>query len=227
MTNAIAITRGCGTRKKGGIYFETGLQPGGSPLEDFIIDPPIRVNDWNLSAVGVQLIERNGVTHIIDWVGSKFYPNVADFLEEVRGFGLSRRLSSSLAFNRLTPQSRILLVHSRAWVSNFRDFQTWHCPKSIAGHHPSIIGHEPEDHKRMCAGIWWEDIEQGIDQGDSRTVRREMPSFSYEARRRSDGVKPDYAPAIFASFPCSRIKCQGISRVATEAWRVDVVKIKQ
>ena len=80
-TGAIAVRRGCGTRKKGGIYFETGLGSYGKPLEHFIIDPPILVNDWSLSPLGVQLVERDGVTHIVDWVGSEHYPNVADYLE--------------------------------------------------------------------------------------------------------------------------------------------------
>lgn len=79
---AIPVVRGCGTRKKNAIYFECGLSPYGQPLEYFIIDPPVLIDDWNLSRVGVQLIERNGITHIIDWVGSEHYPNPADCLEE-------------------------------------------------------------------------------------------------------------------------------------------------
>lgn len=52
--------------------------PVSQPLH-FLCDPPVLVDDWHLSPVGVQLIERNGITHIIDWVGSMYYPNVADF----------------------------------------------------------------------------------------------------------------------------------------------------
>jgi hypothetical protein len=204
-SSAIAIRRGCGTRKKGGIYFETGLSPYGHPLEYFIIDPPIPVDGWNLSPLGVQLIERDGVTHIIDWVGSEHYPNVADFLEEVRRFGLSRRLSRNLDFSRITSQTRILLVHARAWVENFHEYKNWVCPKGYAHHTPAILPHEIEDNQRMCAGVWWQDLEQGTLQDETGIVHREMPSFTYTAHKRPEHITPQYRPAIFASFPCSRL----------------------
>ncbi|MBW4554196.1 MAG: hypothetical protein KME35_24300 [Aphanocapsa sp. GSE-SYN-MK-11-07L] len=223
---AIAVTRGCGTRKQGGIYFETGLSPYGQTLEYFIADPPILVDNWNLSAVGVQLIERQGVTHIVDWVGSKHYPNVADYLEEVRRFGLSRRLAKTLDFSRLTKQTRILLVHARAWVENFTEYRAWTCPKDLAHHLPDVLRQEPEADKRMCAGVWWQDIEGGISQtGDPLQVKREMPSFSYSGRCRPEGVKPQYRPAIFASFPCSRlvvVKGQGFEESYQRASRAQV-----
>jgi hypothetical protein len=204
-TGAIAVPRGCGTRKKGGIYFETGLSPYGQPLEYFIVDPPVLLDGWDLSSVGVQLIERDGITHILDWVGSKHYPNVADYLEEVRRFGLSRRLSKTLDFSRITSQTRILLVHARAWIDNFQEYQTWDCPKEYPFHTPEVLPHEPEDHKRMCAGVWWQDIEQGVPQEGDRLVRRELPSFTYYGHCRPEGVTPQHRPAIFASFPCTRL----------------------
>lgn len=60
----------------------------------------------------------------------------------------------------------------------------------------------------MCAGVWWRDVELGIEpktKYDEREVERIMPSFSYLARRKPDLVKPTYRSAIFASFPCSRL----------------------
>jgi len=211
--SAIPVQRGCGTRKSGGVYFETGLDPNGQPIEYFLCDPPILVDDWHLSAVGVQFIERDGITHILDWVGAKHYPNVADFLEEVKRFGLSRRLSSSLDFSRISARTRILLVHQRAWINNFQDYKTWNCPKNLPGHHPEVLTQEPETSKRMCAGVWWGDIEGGTTPkakrldgvGSDRDVERQMPSFSYLAQKRPETVKPQYRPAIFASFPCSRL----------------------
>lgn len=60
--NAIPVTRGCSPRKSGGVYFETGISDKGQPVEYFLCDPPVPVDDWHLSPVGVQLIERNGIT---------------------------------------------------------------------------------------------------------------------------------------------------------------------
>lgn len=210
---AIPVTRGCGSRKPSGIYFESGLSPSGQPVEYFLCDPPVLVDDWHLSPVGVQLIERNGITHIVDWVGRMHYPNVADFVEEVRRFGLSRRLSSKLEFSRISPQTRILLVHQRAWIDNFAEYQTWSCPKQIPGHAIEVLPHEPEARARMCAGVWWEDVEGGIEpktrrfdgEDDERDIERVMPSFTYIARKKPDSVEPKYKNAIFASFPCSRL----------------------
>jgi hypothetical protein len=95
--------RGCGTRVKGGIYAECKLSPFGMPIEHFLIDPPNPIpDDLGLTPVGVKLFERDGVFHILDWVGSAHYKNVADFIEETRNFGASRRLSKSTDFSKLT-----------------------------------------------------------------------------------------------------------------------------
>lgn len=118
---AIAVPRGCGpARDEGGIYAEVGLSPVGLPLSFFLVDPPIPVScaALGLTPVGVTLIEREGVTHVLDWVGSTHYPNVADFVEETLLFGLSRRLPQTLDFARLGPLSRIILVHGRAHIDN-------------------------------------------------------------------------------------------------------------
>ena len=37
--------RGCGDRTPGGLYIESGLGPGGVPLEHFLVDPPLPVPD--------------------------------------------------------------------------------------------------------------------------------------------------------------------------------------
>ncbi len=80
---AIPATRGCGKRKPGGCYAEVGMSPNGKPVEYFLCDPPVLLDGWKVSSVGVQLIEVNGVHHILDVVGQQHYPGVADFVEEV------------------------------------------------------------------------------------------------------------------------------------------------
>jgi hypothetical protein len=200
---AIAVPRGCGERVSGGIYAECGFSPLGAPLEDFLMDPPIQIPaGLNLSAIGVQLVERTepdgrSVWHIFDWVGECHYPNVADFLEELRRFGMSRRLPSTLDFSKITPESRHILVHARAWVENCAEYRKWICPQRIPHHAPG------EDFQGCCAGVWWRDIEQRSFEG--KLILREMPSFSYWGYSRPEGIEPEYRPAFFASFPISRI----------------------
>lgn len=64
--------RGCGYRQPGGAYFAVPLAPGGRPVEEFLIDPPVVVEDaarLSLTSVGVAVFERDGVTHLVDIVG--------------------------------------------------------------------------------------------------------------------------------------------------------------
>lgn len=60
------------------------------------------------------------VTHVFDIVGQEYYPNVADFLEEARRMGVSRRmeLEDARQYARLSTRSRLMLLHHRAVINN-------------------------------------------------------------------------------------------------------------
>jgi hypothetical protein len=118
---ATGVRRGCGSRKKGGVYAESALVPGGSPLDFFIVDAPQPYG--KAKAVGVDLVEIDGVVHILDRVGSRYYPEPSDIIEEGRAFGFSRRIPHNLEVDRLSPKSRILLVHERGLVANPAEFR--------------------------------------------------------------------------------------------------------
>lgn len=219
------VKRGCGdSRTAGGIYAECPLSPYGVPLEDFLCDPPIVIDtkEMGVTPVGVKLMERNGVWHIIDWIGSTHYPNTADFVEEVRQFGLSRRLPQTLDFKRLTKDSRILTVHSRAWIDNFLPYyeneqdcgklDLDRCPKFLEHHkNLSLFREKGELQKHAgvnfyplepCIRLWYQDLTEGeADTENPRHVVRKMPSFEYKGLTRPEGVEPEYKVAIFASFP--------------------------
>ena len=145
-------TRGCGSRVKGGIYAETMLGPGGTPIEAFLVEPPRPVpDDLGISPIGVKLVEIDGAFHVFDWVGSEHYPHVADFVQELKAMGLSRRLPKTLDFSKLGPESRMFLIHSEAIVAGWekvqkRDADDWVCPK---GEHTT---------PGMCIATWWHDI---------------------------------------------------------------------
>lgn len=217
---AIPVERGCGTRVRSGIYFECGFAPPGQgrPIEDFIFCPPIDLPPGlSVPARGVSLMtDANGVTHIIDRIGLGHYPNVLDFIEEARRFGVSRRLPANLDFSRLTPESRLILVHDRGRILNFSDYGAPPpCPRTPRA--------EPRDearrpHTGFCAGYWRLDIEGGAPLSDDPTaVRRSMPSFAYTGHPRPSGVTPDYQPAVIASFPCSRIVTVAGGKAASNA----------
>lgn len=215
----ITITgeRGCGQRKKGGVYLTVPESPFGSPLENFLIDPPIVVSlaELGIGTRGVHLIERNGVTHVFDVVGRKHYPNVADFIEEARLLGISRRAELP-DYSRLTPQSRLVLIHERAHLQNWAELhvamsepesQAFNCPSHI----PAIY-EEHRQQKAMCAGLWWHDVEQMQSEPDGQKgcrvqgVRTLPCGGTYTGWRAACNFFPEYHHAIFASFPIGAIE---------------------
>lgn len=208
--------RGCGSsRSPGGVYACCGLSEDGDPIEDFIIDPPIRM-DFKMLGItprGTTLYaDPGGVYHIFDWIGSSHYPNVADYVEETKRLGASRRLNPKLDFSKLTKDSQMFLIHSRAWVSNTREYLDWCCPTDLPDHPPRT---KPEDDIEVvplldglcCAGVWWEDVEGGtLVFGNQRNVIRTMPAFHYHARCRPEGIEPLYQPALFMRLPIQSIQ---------------------
>lgn len=226
-----AKARGCGSRKVGGIYLTVPLaKEGGATIESLLVDPPsvIDPNRVGLSAIGVQTIERGGVSHVLDWVGSENYPNVADFVEEARRMGISRRISKTFDFYKLTPKSRLFLVHQRAYVQNSKAYYeayqdergepvVWKCPKFIPHHqHPAsqteLFG-KVLDYVECCAGVWWHDIDGGEAVLDPafpyRSVERTVGSTTYFGLRRPDCFDkegPEYLPAVFMSVGIPKIE---------------------
>jgi hypothetical protein len=59
--------RGCGYRQPGAAYLAVPLGPGGRLVEEFLIDPPVVVDDpaaLGLTSVGTAMIERGGIMHV-------------------------------------------------------------------------------------------------------------------------------------------------------------------
>lgn len=143
--------RGCGYRQPGGAYFAVPLGAGGRPLEHFLIDPPVVIEDpssLGLASVGVTLIERDGATHVLDIVGREHYPTVAEFAEEARRLGVSRRAPRTVDFTRITAESRLLLAHPHADIANAVEFLTdVRCPSRVPEH-------LEEGFAEMCARLW-------------------------------------------------------------------------
>lgn len=221
-TVTVPVVRGCGVRKKGGVYAEVPTSPFGQPIENFLIDSPIVVDKaaLGLSEIGVKLIEKAGVYHVFDIVGQEHYPNVADFVEEARRFGVSRRLPTTLDYSLITPQSRLILLHARAFIYNSAEYYQaedaalWTCPKNKVEHgHKTMLTEPPP----MCAGLWWNDIEGGAPHtvnteqprdlaelramGDKNLVKRTCPSFAYNGHSRPATVKPILQPGPVRKFP--------------------------
>lgn len=131
------IVRGCGRRVEGGVYLECGTAPGGAPLEHFFCDPPIPYEPDHKIGVDIQL-GPDGLYHVVDYVGSEHYPWTADFIEEGRCYGFSRRVPRNLDFSKLQHGSRMLFVHARGYLANAKEL------------HPHFI--DPE--LKWRCGLW-------------------------------------------------------------------------
>jgi hypothetical protein len=201
-SSTISPQRACGKRVAAGIYAETRLSPSGRPVESFILCPPkpIDIEDWGLSPLGARLIDIDGIWHIFDIVSKADY-SVADYVEETRAKGASRRLSSKLAFSKLSESSLLILIHEQAIIENYNEYPQppiLNCPLDI---HLSQLG-------EMCAGLWWHDIpaDELQSQTESSWQYRSLPGgVTYAAHARPDGVVPIYHYAIFMSLPITNL----------------------
>lgn len=119
-----ATIRGCGTRKEGGAYLCLGVGPGGTlKVEDLVKDP---ATPWEFEFSRAPKIINNNVYM---WVSANDYPSPWDFVEEMRLFGLSRRVSATFPFEQLTPGVSKLCIIFEKGIPKF-DYQSFE-------HHPS------------------------------------------------------------------------------------------
>lgn len=194
--------RACGRRIAAGIYAETRLSPFGQPIETFIICPPkpIDIAAWGLAPRGARLVEINGIWHVFDIVSKADY-HVADYIEETRCKGASRRLSSKLDFSKLSQESRLVLIHEQAIIENYNEYPqppSISCPRDI--HRDRL--------EEMCAGQWWHDIPASELRSDAEGLRhtRTIPGgVSYIAYPRPEGIIPLYQFGVFLSLPISNL----------------------
>ena len=218
------VPRGCGTRTAGGCYLECGTGYGGRPLEFFLSDPPIPMTCD--AKVGVELIERGGVVHVVDWVGEQHYPNAADFLEEGRRYGFSRRIPRTLDLSRLSAASRILVVHARGLVVNHQalrpfmpepynaayDERGFRKPahKHHCGHLEKTAlpcHHQPDPFKHACTrDLWTLPTATRVEDGTPPRYVRDFASISYEVHPLSlDAPAPETTSALVASLPITNV----------------------
>ncbi len=194
--------RACGKRVAAGVYAETRLSDQGQPIESFILDPPVPVDPaaLGLTAVGPQLIEIDGVWHIFDIVGRKYYHYVADMIEEVRRKGASRRLPRTLDFAKLSPESSLVLIHAKAVIENYEGYPQ---PPAMMCPHLKHLSRLEE----VCAGLWWHDIPEGdLDRVETGFYQRSIPGgVTYRAHPRPEGVQPDYQHGIFMRLPVTNL----------------------
>lgn len=195
-TRAKGGARGCGGgRTAGHIYMECGFPPD-FPLEQFITDLPIPVDTEKLgfAAQGVTLLERNGVFHVVDIIGASHYPSPADFIEEARSMGISRKIPRTAETEKLSRESTLILIHPKAHVKNAPALapyaQAFTCP----------CGHQHQATER-CAGWYWH-LAEADHIGDTRKI----PSGRYSVSPLQAGhPEAELGAAFFMQVPISNL----------------------
>jgi len=222
------VERGCGWPEKSGFYLTIGLSKYGIPAEDFLLDPlrPIPAQ-LNIKPRGLTLIEVEGVTHIVDHIGSSGYANAADWFEELKRFGFHQRVETTLPFHKLDrAKSRYFVTHSRVipvypdipgWYEEFGEAENIISPTCIHSHANHDLMWQGADFSfakwEACVSLLWADLLKGEplqdDEWRIQKVMRKMPSFSYNGYTSNfDNETTEWAPGFFASFPISMM--QGI-----------------
>jgi hypothetical protein len=210
MPALMGVKRGCGdSRTEGAIYLEVSVQSGGLPLEAFLVDPliPVTPEELGLSTLGVTLWDDDdGVTHVLDWVGQVHYPYPADFLEEGRFKGFSRRVSSALEVERLSPQSTILFVHARGYPAHFAALSDyWVSSSKGLQRKCRYAQRRDERHFQVppavaCSRTLW------VDPPGERGGMRTFTDFRYRVHpQRELPVLRSYGSAIIARLPLSNL----------------------
>lgn len=214
------MARRCGSRISGGIYLEVPLSEYGEPLESFICDPAIRLPaDLAVPERGVVLRSgADGRMMLLDYIGENNYPNVADFIEEVRVQGLSRRIPENFDFSTLDSSVLYCAIHRKGYVHNEPWYRQWaleHPLKSTDGvsvetgwpcplHKHTIDG----THEQPCSAVWWHDIKpgHGVPTEVERAVRVEQPEGPpYLALERPKEIVPIYDDAIVLILPVVKL----------------------
>ena len=197
--------RGCGTRDRGGTYLCSGQSLNGQPIESFIMDPAkLWPGEWHR---GFTIVQGRGCNHVAIFISKEDYPSPWSFVEEVRRFGASRKVTPHFPFHLLTPGcSRMLFVHNWGYID--KELHPWgiadrdapldkHCrvandiegwKYTEPGWHPVSEGEE--ENKTACTFFhqdlaWW--LHQQFDTanyvkgpGGSTLYTIKMPGFSFK-----------------------------------------------
>lgn len=197
----------CGPgRHLGGVYLE-GAPTHESPR--VLLDPPIAIDpqQFGLVPLGVSYFkDAQGVTHVLDWVGTGSYPTVQSFLEEGSRLGFSRKVAVTSDLARLGPQSTMMFVHARAYLENPAALAAFapdfHCPCEAA--HPAA---------QSCAG-WHPHLAAPGDRG----VKPLAPG----------APEPRLSPGVFAQVPLGAVSVVGGLALLGEAdqTRLKTIKVR-
>lgn len=177
----------------GGLYACCPTSPLGQPLENFLIDPPIKYLGQPFRVP--QADEKQNRIYL--WVGEDNYPFVSDFIEETRQFGISKRIPIGTDLSKFKPyESRMLFVHPRAYIERLEPVLS--CPKKNPEH---IGGSE------RCLTVLYYLIEaREIKTETGVAYERMIGDTTYTIPRLLPRLGEKYSPGTFMALPFSHFE---------------------
>jgi hypothetical protein len=172
------------------------------------------IGEIGLAAQGVMIREgtsygRPGVWDLWALVGASGYPLVTDFWMEGSHFGFSWKVPKTSPIYLLNQKSRMIFVHSKAYIDNFEPLYKERmglrdCPHDI-GHHNENAGLE------MCFSLLFENVDIPVTKGKRKFYREfpigaNPPVFRYEVGRSPAGFKAEYQMAAFVWAPINAME---------------------
>lgn len=191
--------RGCGSMAYGAVYAELSTSPFGIHISNFVICPVWDLSGLKLSAQGMNIIPRivdgkqdetpdgKPIFDVFDIVGKNHYPYKADFYEEARLFGISRRWPKNTPINQLIPgvsrhylcsMNGVLEEIDHAASAVNAQFSNPKQPQCLTGAHTR----QSWDYGfgATCSAFWWSEMTANdcFKQGDA--WYRNRPSLQYQ-----------------------------------------------
>ena len=177
----------CGKgRTTHGLYVECGqFNHGLMDIEHALLDPPQPYDfaGFGLSKIGVNVLPDG---NIVDWVGEEHYPYPADFIEEARVMGISRKISPQTDLSLVTSRSLLILVHAKAVASQPGHLHHGSCPST------------QHSHGQACAMQHW-----NIPGADDSSTQRHTTQGSYTVYPQASS--PQYQPGVFMVIPITNL----------------------
>src|SRR5262249_47570495 len=183
----------------------------GGRIEMCLLDlpQPVELDALGIAPRGAHLIEKEGVWHVFDVVGQDNYPNVCDVIEEARWLGVSCR-RELLDYSRLTKESRLVLIHQRAFIKNYQEYPKHFTAQEANDFRCPYKRHHIDYLDEMCVDLWCHDVVEGIkpgEEGHHDPVSRKLEcGASYRCYGQPAEITPEYQYAIFAIFPIGQIE---------------------
>lgn len=226
--------RGCGTRSAGSTYLCCGQSALGKQIEEFILDPAILWRGAFPKRGGFKIVpDKRGWNNVAIFIGKTYYKSLWDFVEEARRLGVSRKVTQTFPFDKLTPGKSMMFMVHRYCIPKFgyqlkRKAPLKHCRQKFdnlavgeqyaifAGDNSCTFAHQDlawliHNYQRYLN-------ECTDDQDYSPEFRIDMPGWYYE------GLKPDcpiegdfeWEAGAFMAVPLTHIEYKDRSNKRTE-----------